>query len=59
MQWEPSVDAAALMGGFGGGGHVRAAGALIGGTLAVVRERVLGAARSALDAASARAPVNA
>ncbi len=58
-QWEPSVDAAALMGGFGGGGHVRAAGALIGGTLAVVRERVLGAARSALDAAGARAPVNA
>ncbi|HEX6061443.1 MAG TPA: DHH family phosphoesterase [Candidatus Limnocylindria bacterium] len=48
----PSVDAAALMAGFGGGGHVRAAGALILGTdHAAIRERVLGAARDALDRA--------
>ena len=48
----PSVDAAALMAGFGGGGHVRAAGALIpGDDHAAIRERVLGAAREALDRA--------
>jgi bifunctional oligoribonuclease and PAP phosphatase NrnA len=48
----PSVDAAALMASFGGGGHVRAAGALIPGTdHAAIRERVLGAAREALDRA--------
>jgi bifunctional oligoribonuclease and PAP phosphatase NrnA len=48
----PSVDAAALMAIFGGGGHVRAAGALIPGTdHAAIRERVLGAAREALDRA--------
>jgi phosphoesterase RecJ-like protein len=58
-QWEPSVDASALMARFGGGGHVRAAGALIEGDLADVRERVLGAARAALDAAKMRAPVSA
>jgi bifunctional oligoribonuclease and PAP phosphatase NrnA len=58
-QWEPSVDASALMARFGGGGHVRAAGALIDGDLADVRERVLAAARSALDAAKTRAPVSA
>jgi bifunctional oligoribonuclease and PAP phosphatase NrnA len=58
-QWEPSVDAAALMERFGGGGHVRAAGALVEGDLAAVRERVLEAARSALDAARARAAVTA
>src|SRR5437762_14115831 len=40
-QWEPSVDAAALMERFGGGGHVRAAGALGTGDLATVRERGL------------------
>ena len=58
-QWEPSVDASALMARFGGGGHVRAAGALIEGDLAEVRERVLAAARAALDAAKTRAPVSA
>jgi phosphoesterase RecJ-like protein len=58
-QWEPSVDASALMARFGGGGHVRAAGALIEGDLADVRERVLGAARAALEAAKMRAPVSA
>jgi phosphoesterase RecJ-like protein len=58
-QWEPSVDAAALMARFGGGGHVRAAGALMTGTLADVRDRVLVAARAALDAAKTRAPVGA
>jgi phosphoesterase RecJ-like protein len=58
-QWEPSVDATALMARFGGGGHVRAAGALIQGDLADVRARVLDAARAALDAAKTRAPVSA
>ena len=58
-QWEPSVDASAVMARFGGGGHVRAAGALIEGNLAEVRERVLDAARGALDAAKTRAPVSA
>jgi phosphoesterase RecJ-like protein len=48
----PSVDAAALMASFGGGGHVRAAGALIPGTdHPAIRERVLAAAREALDRA--------
>ena len=58
-QWEPSVDASALMARFGGGGHVRAAGALLEGSLADVRERVLDAARAALDTAKTRAPVSA
>ena len=58
-QWEPSVDASALMAQFGGGGHVRAAGALIEGDLSSVRDRVLNAARAALDAAKTRAPVSA
>jgi len=58
-QWEPSVDASAVMARFGGGGHVRAAGALIQGDLADVRERVLDAARAALDAAKTRSPVSA
>lgn len=44
----PTVDAAALMGGFGGGGHVRAAGALVAGEPEEVRARVLDAARRAL-----------
>ncbi|HUQ41961.1 MAG TPA: bifunctional oligoribonuclease/PAP phosphatase NrnA [Candidatus Limnocylindrales bacterium] len=52
--WEPSVDAAALMSRWGGGGHVRAAGALIPGTLADVREPVLAAARGALSNAPVR-----
>jgi phosphoesterase RecJ-like protein len=46
--WAPAVDAAALMSRWGGGGHVRAAGALIKGTLAEVREPILAAAREAL-----------
>jgi bifunctional oligoribonuclease and PAP phosphatase NrnA len=58
-QWEPSVDASALMARFSGGGHVRAAGALIQGDLAEIRERVLDATRTALDAAKMRAPVSA
>ncbi len=50
-EWPPSIDAAAVMGSFGGGGHLRAAGALIPGTLGEVRERVLAAAREAIAAA--------
>jgi phosphoesterase RecJ-like protein len=50
-QWEPSVDAAALMGEFGGGGHVRAAGALIPGDIEAVRNMVLQYARTALNRA--------
>ena len=46
--WAPSVDAAALMARWGGGGHVRAAGALIRGRLADMREPILAAAREAL-----------
>ena len=58
-QWEPSVDASELMARFGGGGHVRAAGAIVKGELSDVRGRVLDAARAALDAAKTRAPVSA
>ena len=51
----PSVDAATLMARFGGGGHVRAAGALIPSAgpdaQLAIRERVLTAAREALDRA--------
>ena len=50
-QSHPSVDASALMSAFGGGGHVRAAGALVTGAHETVRERVLAAARDALAAA--------
>jgi nanoRNase/pAp phosphatase (c-di-AMP/oligoRNAs hydrolase) len=42
---------------FGGGGHVRAAGALVSGGVAEVREAVLRAAREALAAARAAQPV--
>jgi phosphoesterase RecJ-like protein len=42
------VDVNAFARGFGGGGHARAAGALISGGLDEVRERVLAAARAAL-----------
>lgn len=55
--WAPSVDASALMARFGGGGHVRAAGALITGSATAVREEVLRAAREALAAARAVPPV--
>jgi phosphoesterase RecJ-like protein len=50
--WAPSVDAAALMSRWGGGGHVRAAGALIKGRLSEVRDPILAAAREALTAAA-------
>jgi len=51
-QSTPSVDAAALMARFGGGGHVRAAGALIAASDHVAaRGQVLEAAREALAAA--------
>jgi phosphoesterase RecJ-like protein len=42
------VDVNALAGQFGGGGHVRAAGALVEGPLASVREDVLAATRKAV-----------
>jgi phosphoesterase RecJ-like protein len=58
-EWAPSIDAAKLMGRYGGGGHVRAAGALIPGDLAEVRERVLDYTRRALEDAKTRAPVSA
>ena len=51
--WEPAVDAAALMGRWGGGGHVRAAGALVKGRLEDVREPILAAARELLTATPA------
>ncbi len=51
--WEPAVDAAALMSRWGGGGHVRAAGALIKGSLAELRDPILAAAREALGASVA------
>jgi len=47
----PSVDATVLMGRFGGGGHARAAGALVPGDPHDTRARVLVAARAALAAA--------
>ena len=43
-----SVDVNAFARQFGGGGHARASGALIAGSLDAVRERVLTAARAAL-----------
>jgi len=46
------VDAAALAGRFGGGGHRRAAGAKIPGTLDAVRQQVIEAAISAIEEAS-------
>jgi phosphoesterase RecJ-like protein len=46
------VDVNALARQFGGGGHVRASGALLEGTLDEVRERVVGATRAAVAAAS-------
>ncbi len=48
--WEPAVDAAALMAPYGGGGHVRAAGALVRGDHRELRDRVLSDARAALAA---------
>ncbi|CAN5251786.1 bifunctional oligoribonuclease/PAP phosphatase NrnA [soil metagenome] len=54
-QSQPSVDAAALMARFGGGGHVRAAGALVVGEPVDVRGHVLAAARVALERSRAAA----
>jgi phosphoesterase RecJ-like protein len=54
--FEPAVDAAALMGRSGGGGHARAAGAIVPGALDEVRGRVLEEARVALAVARELAP---
>lgn len=51
--FEPAVDAAALMSKLGGGGHARAAGGIVPGSLEDVRARVLREARAALEAARA------
>jgi phosphoesterase RecJ-like protein len=51
--FEPCVDAAALMARFGGGGHARAAGAIVPGALETIRAGVLDEARAALRAARA------
>jgi phosphoesterase RecJ-like protein len=48
-----AVDVSTLCGRFGGGGHPRAAGCTVPGAPAEARERVLEAARQALDAAAA------
>ncbi len=45
-----AVDVNRLARNFGGGGHVRASGALVGGTLEEVRERVVAAAKAAARA---------
>jgi len=45
-----SVDVNAIARAFGGGGHVKASGALVGEPLALTRERVLAAVRAALAA---------
>lgn len=53
VPFEPAIDAAALMARFGGGGHARAAGAIVRGSLDEVRSRVLEEARAALTAGRA------
>ena len=53
-QWAPAVDAASLMSRWGGGGHVRAAGALVKGRVEQVRDEILDAAREALAGAAVR-----
>jgi bifunctional oligoribonuclease and PAP phosphatase NrnA len=58
-QWDPSVDASALMAEFGGGGHLRAAGAVIPGDLEAVRNLVLQHTLAALHQARARTAVGA
>src|SRR5439155_35099 len=57
--WAPSVDASAVMAQFGGGGHVRAAGALVSGSVAEVREAVMRAAREAQPTRTAGRPAGA
>jgi phosphoesterase RecJ-like protein len=56
--FEPCVDASALMAKFGGGGHARAAGAIVPGTLESVKARVLDEARAAIKAARGSAAVS-
>lgn len=56
--WPPAVDAAALMARYGGGGHIRAAGALIKGEPASIRERILADARAALAGQPLPQPVS-
>lgn len=51
-----AVDAAELAHQFGGGGHRKAAGASLAGSLAEVQERVLGAARHYLNGAGTGPP---
>ncbi|MGH7583550.1 MAG: DHH family phosphoesterase, partial [Gemmatimonadales bacterium] len=46
------IDVAALAHRFGGGGHARAAGVAIAGTMAEVQDRILSAAREFLGAAA-------
>jgi phosphoesterase RecJ-like protein len=52
VRTEPDVDATALVGPFGGGGHPRAAGATVRGTPRDVERRVLAAARRLLRSSS-------
>ena len=53
--FDPCVDAAVLMAKFGGGGHARAAGAIVPGALASVKARVLDEARAAIRVAHSSA----
>lgn len=48
---QPDVDVSALAGGFGGGGHRRAAGAKVNGVLSTVRADVVAAAENTLKSA--------
>jgi phosphoesterase RecJ-like protein len=48
---QPDVDVSALAGGFGGGGHRRAAGAKVSGVLSAVRADVVAAAARILEGA--------
>lgn len=50
---DDGIDATALAGGFGGGGHARAAGATFEGEFPAARDAVLGLARKLLDERSA------
>ncbi len=50
-----AVDAAAMCALFGGGGHIRAAGAEIGQPMDEAVKRVLATAKEAINAASAKA----
>ncbi len=50
LRSDGSADVAAIAGSFGGGGHPRAAGCLVSGSLDEAKDRVLGAVRQALRA---------